>query len=107
MDDLLKKSHLLFALVLAFVALVTVSAPTAMANTNNNVKPGWGYGDKNHIHIGPPGQSVRPSIVDRLKDREDSIVDKLSDNKKIPEPQKTDIINQVESVFNQLIHIFS
>ena len=22
----------------------------------DNVRPGWGYGDKNHVHTGPPGQ---------------------------------------------------
>lgn len=22
--------------------------------------PGWGFGDSNHIHVGPPGLSVRP-----------------------------------------------
>ncbi len=23
----------------------------------SNERPGWGYGDSNHIHTGPPGQS--------------------------------------------------
>lgn len=24
-------------------------------------KPGWGFGDKNHCHTGPPGQSISES----------------------------------------------
>lgn len=32
----------------------------AMAQGGPNVVPGWGYGDQNHVHTGPPGQSVRP-----------------------------------------------
>ena len=26
----------------------------------DGTKPGWGYGDNNHVHTGPPGQSVVP-----------------------------------------------
>ena len=29
-------------------------------NNSSNDRPGWGYGDKNHNHTGPPGQSVHP-----------------------------------------------
>ena len=36
----------------AFNVTVTVSASTTTATC----KPGWGYGDKNHEHCGPPGQ---------------------------------------------------
>lgn len=27
-------------------------------SVNPNERPGWGHGDKNHEHSGPPGQSV-------------------------------------------------
>lgn len=27
---------------------------------HGNQRPGWGHGDKNHGHTGPPGHSVRP-----------------------------------------------
>jgi hypothetical protein len=27
---------------------------------HGNQRPGWGHGDKNHDHTGPPGHSVRP-----------------------------------------------
>jgi hypothetical protein len=50
----------------AIIALVGVLLSTfvvtgaAYAATQNGTRPGWGYGDKNHVHTGPPGQSVRP-----------------------------------------------
>ena len=36
----------------AFTVTVTMSSSTTPAKC----KPGWGYGDKNHEHCGPPGQ---------------------------------------------------
>lgn len=33
---------------------------SAFAKTDGSSKPGWGYGDKNHTHYGPPPQSVIP-----------------------------------------------
>ena len=30
------------------------------AQNSGDSKPGWGYGDQNHEHTGPPGLSVRP-----------------------------------------------
>ena len=40
-----------------FTVTVTVSSPKKTAAT---CKPGWGYGDKNHEHCGPPGQNKKP-----------------------------------------------
>ena len=48
------------ATVIAGVVL-TVGVAFAQGNSDNNTRPGWGYGDKNHVHTGPPGQSVRPA----------------------------------------------
>lgn len=50
------------ALAVLAVAVVTFSASAlAQGNGNNgSTKPGWGYGDKNHVHTGPPGHSVHP-----------------------------------------------
>jgi hypothetical protein len=48
----------------AVVALaITAATATAVmaAKPSGETKPGWGYGDKNHVHTGPPGQSVRTS----------------------------------------------
>lgn len=35
---------------------------------NHNGKPGHGWGDKNHDHIGPPGQNKKNSITDIWED---------------------------------------
>lgn len=49
--------------IMAVVGLVAASGyfvTSAYAKPQGETKPGWGYGDKNHVHVGPPGQSVRP-----------------------------------------------
>lgn len=44
-----------------FAAAAVFMATTALAaNNDDGTRPGWGYGDKNHVHTGPPGQSVHP-----------------------------------------------
>ena len=46
--------------VLAIVAAaIVMMATSAFAKPQGDTRPGWGYGDKNHVHTGPPG-SVRP-----------------------------------------------
>lgn len=46
-------------LVLAAVAAaIVVMAHGVFAKADGGTRPGWGYGDKNHVHTGPPGQSV-------------------------------------------------
>lgn len=49
-------------LVMSVIAAAAVfMATTALAaNNDDGSRPGWGYGDKNHVHTGPPGQSVHP-----------------------------------------------
>jgi hypothetical protein len=105
----LLNKKLRIAVIIAVLAVSTVAVPSALAKSNDP-KPGWGYGDKNHVHVGPPGQSVHPDndkIVKRLEKQEDHIVNKLEKNKKIPEPQKTNLINQVKDLFEKLIGLFS
>jgi hypothetical protein len=41
-------------------AIITMATSALAAGKSGTTKPGWGYGDKNHVHTGPPGQSVRP-----------------------------------------------
>lgn len=45
------------------LAAVVFAMQTAFASNGNSgeTRPGWGYGDKNHVHTGPPGQTVRPT----------------------------------------------
>jgi hypothetical protein len=44
-----------------FIVAGIMIASTVVANAKTGgEKPGWGYGDKNHVHTGPPGHSVFP-----------------------------------------------
>lgn len=55
-----------FFLALAFMSLgiLTVTG-SALAKNNHGDRPGWGWGDKNHHHFGPPrGPSVHPVFVE-------------------------------------------
>ncbi|HSW48217.1 MAG TPA: hypothetical protein VLG67_04005 [Candidatus Saccharimonadales bacterium] len=55
----------IFAAVLLGLFATQVTSVSAKSNGNNNkpitspitglCKPGWGFGDKNHCHSGPPG----------------------------------------------------
>ena len=48
-------------LVMTVIAVAAITlATSAFAKEQGGTRPGWGYGDKNHVHTGPPGQSVRP-----------------------------------------------
>ena len=40
-----------------FASLIFTSTAFAAGHSGDN-KPGWGHGDKNHHHTGPPGHSV-------------------------------------------------
>lgn len=53
----------LAAAVLALGMVVTLaSASSGQADPpgRDQCKPGWGYGDVNHQHCGPPGQQRQP-----------------------------------------------
>ena len=41
-------------------ATTTTSTTTIPKTTTTVCKPGYGYGDKNHCHSGPPGQNKKP-----------------------------------------------
>jgi hypothetical protein len=53
------RSWIAMAAVAAAAIFMIQSAFAAPAN--GGTRPGWGYGDDNHVHTGPPGQSVRPT----------------------------------------------
>lgn len=49
--------------VVTLAVMVSLAAAPVMANSKNQddsfgygYRPGWGFGDKNHVHTGPPGQ---------------------------------------------------
>lgn len=50
----------IIALTVVAAAVITMATSALAAGKSGDTKPGWGYGDKNHVHTGPPGQSVRP-----------------------------------------------
>ena len=60
------KKQLIAALVITVVVASLMATPVFAGNGNNGKSPselpGWGYGDDNHEHSGPPGQvdSERP-----------------------------------------------
>jgi uncharacterized protein (DUF2147 family) len=43
----------------ASATLAVAGTAAAASNHPGNTRPGWGNGDTNHVHTGPPGQSVR------------------------------------------------
>lgn len=47
------------ALAVTGVVVLLLASPVLAGNGNNGKasgeRPGWGYGDTNHDHIGPPG----------------------------------------------------
>jgi hypothetical protein len=51
----------IFAVLGITVFSLALVAGTAFAQKNDDgTRPGWGWGDKNHKHTGPPGHSVFP-----------------------------------------------
>lgn len=43
------------------IAAFAVMASGAFAQGPGGTRPGWGFGDQNHVHTGPPGgPSVHP-----------------------------------------------
>lgn len=50
----LKLGFLTLLAIFVFVFL----GQAALAKTQSPTRPGWGIGDQNHVHLGPPGQSV-------------------------------------------------
>jgi hypothetical protein len=60
-DYMIQTLNIRTMVVLAMAAIaILIMAGSAFAKNEGGTRPGWGYGDKNHEHTGPPGQSVRP-----------------------------------------------
>ncbi len=61
MSALSVRAGLLIAAAVASFALIAGSVFAAPGDNGNGTLPGWGTGDENHEHTGPPGgTSVRP-----------------------------------------------
>ena len=52
----------LIVVLTILAAAVIMSQAVHATGSSSGTRPGWGFGDKNHTHTGPPGlsQSVRP-----------------------------------------------
>ena len=54
-----KTSVLVMVMTFVITAMMFAGSAFAQGPTNNN-RPGWGHGDHNHHHTGPPGHSNHP-----------------------------------------------
>jgi hypothetical protein len=55
-----KLSKILIVLAIFVVGAVMV-VQSVLAKPQDGTRPGWGFGDQNHVHTGPPGgPSVHP-----------------------------------------------
>lgn len=57
----MKAKKIIFSVAGLTLAMLLFVNTAMAAKPAGNVRPGWGFGDQNHIHTGPPGLSVRPS----------------------------------------------
>ena len=68
---IIKKKSLL-VMVLAGILTLSLFTRSAFAEGHSgDNKPGWGHGDKNHHHTGPPGHSVSVHPGDGDNDEDD------------------------------------
>ena len=59
-----KKTIIAVIITLTVTALLILSSPVSAKQNSGNqnepfgyaYRPGWGFGDVNHIHTGPPGK---------------------------------------------------
>jgi hypothetical protein len=56
---MLKMTKLVLSLIAVTGFLMVATNTFAQSSPT---KPGWGFGDKNHVHTGPPGQTVVPGF---------------------------------------------
>lgn len=49
-------------LAITFLFLLTGTVAGSAFAAPEGTRPGWGHGDRNHDHYGPPGLSVRPTL---------------------------------------------
>jgi len=88
-------------IVLSVFLTSTLMTQTAFA-ASGTIKPGWGFGDKNHIHTGPPGQSVRPSVSESVNVSANTGGNKTGNNSVV----LTGNANVMVSIENFFSHLF-
>ena len=72
------KKPMLFIVATIFFSLL-VSVNSAYAKQDDDTRPGWGFGDTNHEHTGPPGLTVRPNNNQLVIVENDTDVNVLAD----------------------------
>ena len=68
----INKKSLVVLVGTLFAASLLFSQTAFASEHSDNNRPGWGHGDKHHVHTGPPGHSVHPGHDgDHDKDKHD------------------------------------
>jgi hypothetical protein len=55
------KEKMRIVTILGFLVVGSVLVVQSALAVPGETRPGWGKGDKNHVHTGPPGTSVNPT----------------------------------------------
>jgi hypothetical protein len=101
----MKSNIIKTTIAITAVAVLSIGAQSALAASNTD-KPGWGNGDKNHVHVGPPGQSVRPDVQEKVQKKLDKVADKLEKiDEKVGENNPS-LSQQLQDLINRLRHFF-
>lgn len=64
------KVRALVVVAVIAIAVITMGTTALAAGKSQTTKPGWGNGDKHHVHTGPPGHSVRPGDDEHHGDKD-------------------------------------
>jgi|GEM_PF-2149666 len=57
-EYIIKKKSIIVMVGVFFATALLFTQSAFAAGHSGDTKPGWGHGDKNHHHVGPPGHSV-------------------------------------------------
>jgi hypothetical protein len=83
----------------AIVFLTLILFSSAQTTFAQSARPGWGFGDENNIHVGPPGQSVFPDIKEHQREIIQTVFDNLlANSSSLTRPY----IQQLFQYFNQI-----
>ena len=95
---IIKKRTLPVILGTLFVCSLLVAQSAFAAPHENNTRPGWGHGDDNHVHTGPPGHSNRPGDVEeRFHERFAKFLERL-------EKRNPQLAARLEKFFENFFH---
>jgi hypothetical protein len=96
----MRKSYRFLGFAAIVVAFALVATPVLAQNNNNDTRPGWGFGDQNHVHTGPPGQSVRAVHISNSANVANALQVDNHGNNAAFSVALTNIFNMVKSIFD-------